>query len=431
MPDLTAVMRTHVANGDRLAIVKAPPGSGKTHLLLEVATDAARRGMRVAIAAQTNAQADDICRRLAMGHPDVDTVRFASSSAAPYDVGTGVSWTTRARDLPRRAAVVVGTVMKWGLVDLDAPFDVLFVDEAWQMSWANFMLTGQVSERFVLIGDPGQIAPVVPIPVERWTTSPRAPHVAAPSLILEDPTIPRLEASIDVCRRLPTDAVDLVRPFYDFAFDPLARPGERFVKVKSNGHSHPVDPVLEMLGETSVAGVTLSTDPEGPPFEVDRAIAHVAAAVITRLIERGADVCDGIDEGPLSPEDIGITATHRVMNSAISDALGDLRRVVRVDTPERWQGLERKVMLVIHPLSGVGSPTRFDLETGRLCVMASRHRSGLVVLSRDHVRRTLEDYIPSADQPVGRPDVVGRGHNDHLEFWERLSSNGRVLALSA
>jgi hypothetical protein len=120
-----------------------------------------------------------------------------------------------------------------------------------------------------------------------------------------------------------------------------------------------------------------------------------------------------------------------VMNSAISDALGDLRRVVRVDTPERWQGLERKVMLVIHPLSGVGSPTGFDLETGRLCVMASRHRSGLVVLARDHVRRTLEDYIPSADQPVGRPDVVGRGHNDHLEFWERLSSNGRVLALSA
>jgi hypothetical protein len=39
--------------------------------------------------------------------------------------------------------------------------------------WADFMLLGQVAERFVLIGDPGQISPVVSVNVSRWETSPR------------------------------------------------------------------------------------------------------------------------------------------------------------------------------------------------------------------------------------------------------------------
>ncbi len=430
MIPITTSLSEHVDSGDRLAIIKAPPGSGKTHLLLEVAVHAVDRGMRIAIGAQTNTQADDICRRLALTHADVATVRFASASASPQNLGGGVLWETSSRDLPAGPSVIVGTVAKWGLVDLDEPFDLLFVDEAWQMAWADFMLTGQVSERFVLIGDPGQIAPVVTIPVERWETSPRAPHLAAPTLILEDPVIERLEGTIDVCRRLPHDAVDFVRPFYDFAFDPVAEPGERFVKPRGNGHAHPLDPALERLGETSIAAITVRTDPEGPPFEVDEAVAGVAADLVSRLLDRGADVSDGLTEATIEPQDIGIAATHRVMNTAIADALGGLRSVVRVDTPERWQGLERKVMVAVHPLSGVGAPNGFDLSTGRLCVMASRHRAGLVVISRDHVSRTLDEYIPSAEQPLGRPDVVGRGHGDHLAFWERLTDGG-ALALSA
>jgi hypothetical protein len=79
-------------------------------------------------------------------------------------------------------------------------------------------------------------------------------------------------------------------------------------------------------------------------------------------------------------------------------------------------------MIAIHPLSGVIEPSEFDLETGRLCVMASRHRSALVVVSRDHVSSTLDSHIPSAQQAVGRPDVVGRGHQQHTQFWNALSA---------
>ncbi len=47
-------------------------------------------------------------------------------------------------------------VREMSLVNIHDPFDVVFVEEAWQMGWADFMLLGQVAERFVLIGDPGR-----------------------------------------------------------------------------------------------------------------------------------------------------------------------------------------------------------------------------------------------------------------------------------
>ena len=47
-----------------LVVLQAPPGSGKTHVLLRAAALAQHRGLRVAVATQTNNQADDLCRRL-------------------------------------------------------------------------------------------------------------------------------------------------------------------------------------------------------------------------------------------------------------------------------------------------------------------------------------------------------------------------------
>ena len=105
-----------------------------------------------------------------------------------------------------------------------------------------------------------------------------------------------------------------------------------------------------------------------------------------------------------------------------------LRRITDVDTPERWQGLERKIFVAVHPLSGVTRPSDFDLETGRLCVMASRHKVGLIIVGRSHIFDTLDEHLPSAQQALGRPDVAGRGHKQNLGFWQTLIESGRVVS---
>lgn len=155
---------------------------------------------------------------------------------------------------------------------------------------------------------------------------------------------------------------------------------------------------------------------------------HTSNTVVTRLLDREVQVRDDGEEHNLTAEAIGVSATHRVMNTALYLALpAALRGRVVVDTPERWQGLERDVMIAVHPLSGVVRPSEFDLETGRLCVMASRHRAGLIIISRDHIGDTLTGTIPSAEQAVGRPDVAGRGHKIHSDLWATLGAEGRIV----
>lgn len=419
----------HVEANASLLVLKAPPGSGKTFVTLRAVALARHLGRRVAVATQTNAQAEDFCARMAKEFPRFAVHRWASAGRRERPLGDSVTW-HRGRELPAGACVVVATSAKWGTSDLDGqePFDVLFIDEAWQLCWADFMLFGAVASRFVLVGDPGQIPPVVPIDVSRWQTSRRPPHVPSPDVILRDRTLPAVRVELPVSTRLPHDTVALVRAFYDFDFESWAAPGERrLVLPAGNVSGDALDAVLAKLTEGSTALLALPTPEGGPPMEEDLDVARAAAAVVRRALERNASVVTEKGPAPLRPEDIGVSATHRVMNTRITDALGDLAGRVRVDTPERWQGLERALMVVVHPLSGVTQPSVFDLATGRLCVMASRHSVGLVIVSRDHVGETLERTLPRAEQCLGQRDEAGRGRAQHRAVWEHLHARGRVV----
>lgn len=419
-------LTSYFADGGRLSVIKAPPGSGKTFTLIEVLSSLVKAGSQIAVAAQTNSQADDICERFARDHPEIRVARFSSSglrAAAAFPAG--VLWVTDKKELPSGPGVTVATTAKWSLTDLVSPYDLLAVDEAWQMSWADLMQCAVVSDKFLLIGDPGQIPPVVSIDVRRWETSPRAPHEAAPEVVLAEPSLAhvRFVGSLPACRRLPHESVDFVKPFYDFDF-------EAYVPAGSQGLDMPIGHVWggALRGGRPLA-LTIPTPAHGPPIEVDHEMAVAVAKVVTELLDVQPSVRWGGATRRLALADIGITSSHRVMNTALATALGSLSNQIRVDTPERWQGLERPVMVAVHPLSGVCDPSSFDLETGRLCVMSSRHQSAFLLLARDHIDETLRNYVPNAEQAPGRADVVGRGHDAHLRFWDRLAAAGSILAL--
>jgi hypothetical protein len=420
-----------------VVVVRAPPGSGKTYLLSRVVHALSRKRRRIVIAAQTNAQADDICRRLVAPPWKVQSYRFVRSGGAMDDHVAGVTEVSSFDDLPTGQCVVVGTSAKWGFVQIKTPFDVLLVDEAWQMQWSQFVPLGRVASRFVLIGDPGQIPPVVAIDASRWETAQIPPHLPAPEIVCSEDEILAdvrpVQLQLPASRRLPADAVSLLQPFYDFPFSAWALPSERAV-LAAGRVAEPIDRAINLLADGSVVAVTNRTVDDLPPSDMDEDVADLAVRVAARLLERKAKVRilddgDGKPERRLTALDIGITATHRVMNELLAQRLrrSSALQDVRVDTPERWQGLQRLVTIAVHPLSGVLRPSSFDLETGRLCVMASRHRGGLLVVGRDHIGDTLDGLIVAADQPIGRPDVAGRGHQQHLAFWTQLEARKRVV----
>lgn len=422
------VLREFLRGNDRLCVVKAPPGSGKSYNLLEALDSAVEDGYRIAIAAQTNNQIDDLCSRLVVRYPGQEVIRFSSASyVPPADLDPNIEIITDKKLLPDGPCIVVGTVAKLGLVDIVNLHDLLFIDEAWQMTWADFLTLRDVAKRYVMIGDPGQIPPTVSITVDRWEVSPAAPHLAAPEVVLNNPELRELTTVLNLptCHRLPADSVDLVRSFYDFEFDAAAHPGDRFLRSsKTLNLKVSVDRAIDLLSQHSTVILTLPTNDDGAPIEPDTELADAVAGVVKRLFQLdcvfAAETGDKKMPKSLEPGHIGIVSTHNLMNTAIEKALPKKYRGrggIKVTTPERWQGLERPVMIAVHPLSGVMLPSSFDLETGRLCVMASRHRSACIFVTRDHVGETLNTHLPVADQALGRSDIVGRGHKQHTDFW--------------
>ena len=311
----------YLLEGGRLAVVKAPPGSGKTYTLIEVLTRLAEGGARIAVAAQTNSQVDDVCLRFAVDHPDVAVARFASRGAiAPDGFPPSVSWVTNTDRLPHGRGVTVATTAKWALTDIGLPYDLLAIDEAWQMGWADLMQCATVSDKFLMIGDPGQIPPVVTIDARRWETSPRAPHNAAPAVVLGEPAFAsiRFVGSLPACRRLPCESVDFVRPFYDFDFDAYVPVGARSVGVAGE------HPWAEQLGNGRPQVLTIPTPAHGPPIEVDPEIADRRGRGRRRISSSSDAIRFGstVSERLLIPADIGVTSSHRVMNAALASALG-------------------------------------------------------------------------------------------------------------
>jgi hypothetical protein len=301
------------------------------------------------------------------------------------------------------------------------------------MSWADLMQCANLSQKYYLIGDPGQIPPVVTIDIRRWQTAPRPPHRPAPEVVLSDPDLVK-EAFIGAlpsCRRLPFESVEFVKPFYSFEFHAYAKPGERDITFDKPAASPHIANLISSLntGQPSIA--TLTTPIDGPAIEIDIELAGAVSEIVDALMAFGThfDLGDG-EKRKLTAADIGICATHRSMNGEIKRILDPAYLELSVDTPERWQGLQRPIMIVVHPLSSVTDPSDFDLETGRLCVMASRHQVALIIVTRDHVGKTLTHFIPEAAQAPGQPDISGRGHAAHSVFWNALSNANRIFALN-
>jgi len=430
-------LRSFVSGSGAVAVVKAPPGSGKTRTLVESLDAGIKKRLRILVAAQTNNQVDEISDRIADRYSDLSVVRFASSGyPRPSVTHPRVVYVERTTAIPDGPIVMVGTVAKLALSRFDGDFDILFVDEAWQMAWADFLTIRQSADRYVFIGDPGQIPPTVSIDVDRWESSDHGPHLAAPHLIMANPQLAtvRTELRLPTCHRLPYDSARLVNRFYDFEFDSQAKPGERFVRaVKRPAVVAPADDLLDRALDamwahrrpSTTAIIQLPTPDGGLPVGTDLELARCTAEVVARLIARRCVVSTNSTEKDaprlLRPLDIGVVSTHNLMNAAVHNELLKIAPKfadVRVTTPERWQGLQRPVMVAVHPLSGVRSPSAFDLETGRLCVMASRHQSACFFVTRDHVAATLDDHLPLADQALGCPDAVGKGHALHRDFLE-------------
>lgn len=410
----------------RGVVVDSPPGAGKSTLVVRAARELVASGERLMIVAQTNSQVDDLVDRLAAKGPDLTIGRLhaGDSRPAPEALRHGnVTASEKVADLLEHD-VVVSTAAKWQWVRTEAPWRHAIVDEAYQMRSDALLAVARLFERALFVGDPGQLDPFTVVGTDQWAGLSYDPSSSAVvTLLAHNPAI--RPHRLPVSWRLPASAAPLISAaFYPYTpFRSGTGPGERRLAASVRADGTPVDAAIDEAVESGWALLelparhTVRTDPQ--------AVAAVAA-VVRRLLDRGLTAHSEQGSAPVAPGRIAVGTAHRDQAAAVRQALAALDvpvdpaagPAVTVDTANRLQGREYDVTVVLHPLSGRPDATAFHLETGRLCVLASRHRHACIVVARAGIAELLDEH------PSTEPVQLGVA----VKFPDGWEANHAVLA---
>lgn len=394
-------------------IVDSPPGAGKSTLVVRAALRVAGSGGRLMIVAQTNEQVNDLIDRLATANPALSVGRLtASGYVAPESVTRhpSVSVAGKADELTG-CPVIVATADKWAYVN-GTTWPWAIVDEAYQMRSDKLLRVAPLFERALFVGDPGQLDPFSTVDSDRWaglSWDPMQSAVAVMARLNPDVPVHRLPVSW----RLPAAAAPLVsEAFYPFTgFRSGTAPADRRLefgtappdRLGMAGSPAPWDAVLD---EAAISGWALYELPARHTIRTDAEAVQACASIASRLLERGVVAHDEHGSHLVGPDRIAIGCAHRDQADAIRAA--GVPSGIIVDNANKLQGREYDVTIVLHPLSGRRDATDFHLESGRLCVLTSRHRHACIVVARAGIAELLDAH-PSMgpvqlNVPVKFPD---------------------------
>ncbi|KAB1906851.1 AAA family ATPase [Micromonospora sp. AMSO1212t] len=393
----------------RGVVVDSPPGAGKSTLVVRAAIETAATGDPLMIVAQTNEQVDDLIDRLGRRAPELRVGRLSATDYRPTERVTAhpaVRVAAKVADLGG-PAVTIGTAAKWATVT-EGSWPWAIVDEAYQMRADALLRVAGRFERALFVGDPGQLDPFSTVETFRWTGLTWDPmQSAVATLLRHNPELP--VHRLPVSWRLPDSAVPVVSAaFYPFTgFRAGTGPADRALTFTEPGAGDAYDASVEVA---AVTGWALHELPARHTVRTDGEAAAACAELALRVLRRGAVAVSEAAPGgaPVTADRIAVGAAHRDQVAAIRSRLGAAGAGITVDTANRLQGREYDVTIVLHPLSGRRDATAFHLESGRLCVLASRHRHACVVVARAGIGELLDAY-PSTervhlDVPVKFPD---------------------------
>jgi len=425
-------LRAIVERAEPLVIIDSPPGAGKTWFCERLIALADAHRLRVCYVTPKVEQGCDLARRLLEVHPPFEIDLLAGRGrTVPGDLRSRVGWSSDPAAVGGIGRLVISNPAMLAVHRDRLPahhFDVLLVDEAYQVPTKEFLPIADLAARVVLVGDPGQLAPTITIDTSEFESAGSRIHWAAPREIRRlHPGVPvfRLPAS----RRLVEDTVRIVQPsFYpDLPFRSAAPNEERRLGFDALGMNHPIDRALDLLerGQSIVALVI----PGEPPVADGRdpALEDLVAGTVQRLLQRGPS---WIGRRRLDQQDVGLVDSHVLSGGAMRARLQERGlNDIRVATPELWQGQECPIMVAKHPLNvGRADPGAFDLDPGRFCVMLSRHQLACILVGRESIQRQLESYMhDTRPTPIGSVDSVWNGYRAHSSVWAALLDGNRVI----
>lgn len=429
---LDDAIRHALYGSDPLVVVKSPPGAGKTYLVECAAVAAVTAvGMKVVCITPGVKQAYDVAERTLAYDLRRRELVHAKHRELPASLQGRIieskGWNPTLNQGPG-VLIANAHALAPHLSRLSpATFDLAVIDEAYQLAAADFLPVADLAPRVLMVGDPGQLPPVNSVDAANLEASAHPMHWAAPAYALKRfPATPVY--GLPVTRRLLPDTARLVQSaFYpDLPFTSVVDPAARRLRFELPGIDPRVDAVLDAIAAgASVVGLVV---PGTPPVheETDTEVAAIMARLAQRVLMRQGT---WVGERLLDQSDIGCIDPNVITGGGVAAELRRLRLPkVRVETVERWQGLQVPLAIVRHPFSRVGKPAPFDLEAGRWCVSLSRHQIGCVIVARGSVENVLREYVHPCDSTAaGARDEVWSGFQAHARIWSELHRLGRIF----
>lgn len=366
----TAVRLVQRLDSSYLAI-QGPPGSGKTYAGALMIRALVRAGKRVGVTAVSHkvicnlleevrdqaARAGETVALARKGDEDdesLDGIRIISDNAEALGAIAD-----------RSVQVLGGTAWLWAKPTAAAAVDVLFVDEAGQMSLANVLAVSQAADSIVLLGDPRQLEQ------PQKGSHPDGIDVSA------------LQHVIGGAQTMPPDLGIFLPETWRLAPAICGFTSEVFYDGKLQPRGDLESQRLTGVAPFEGAGLWfVSVEHEGnqnaSPEEV-----QVVVDLVDRLLSPGSHWVDrqGVSR-PITASDFRIVAPYNAQVSRLKSALAS--RGVPVGTVDKFQGQEAPVVIYSMASSSPDDAPRgieFLYSLNRLNVATSRARCAAIVVA--------------------------------------------------
>jgi len=340
--------------------IQGPPGSGKTFTGARMILDLVRKGKQVGVCAASHKVVRNLLTAVVSaaqeeGRKITCLQKTPDEEGAPGIAVCDDNAEVRLALRTHQTRVAGGTAWLWAREEFFEAVDVLFVDEAGQMSLANVLAIAQSAQSLVLLGDPRQLEQPIQGSHPEGTAVSALEHVLGGAQTIADDRGLFLAESW----RLPPEICDFT--------------SELFYERRLKARSAPGLQVISGAGRFDGSGlwfvpVEHDANQSASPEEVE---------VVARLVEslsqgnvRWRDRDDQIHA--LEQGDVLVIAPY---NAQVADLAARLPSGARVGTVDKFQGQEAPIVIFSLTTSTpqdaprgmdfLFDPNRFNVATSR------------------------------------------------------------------
>jgi uncharacterized protein len=381
----------YLANANGVALsLQGPPGSGKTTVTAELIAQLTAQGLRIAVSSNSHPAINHLLKQCQKAVDRLGgkarVVKCMGTSARVEDEEAfrdSAVCCALQKQLRPEMDVVGGTVFVFAKHD-DAPFDLLVIDEAGQVSLANLLAMARCARNILVVGDQQQLSQPI-----------RAAHpddsgLSCLEYVMSGQAVvpPDRGVFLATSWRMPPVLTGVVSELFYEGQLQASSANEANRILWSGQHQGLVFKPVEHKGN--------STGSDEEVVAIAMLVEQLLGKPYQRVEMRNGQMTT--EDGVIAPNDILITAPYNIQVNRLKRVLGERARIGTVD---KFQGQEAPV--AIHSLTasdGESAPRGLDflLDPHRLNVAISRAQCLSIVVGSPHLATGISNSINNVEQ---------------------------------